>query len=557
MLLNFYQLQLKRLRRFFATRTLAKVITVTLFAIVFGGVALGIYVFFSKGFYYIAQYDDLRDAVLLYSLELFFLLVSLLIWISALISLLFSLFRNKNNLLLAVSPKFSLIPKSVLLTTALSSAWIFSFVLLPGLIAIANTFGFSWVGLMLSVIIATVFLAVIILSAFVAVMLLARVVTQVKSSGNVFAWLSVAVGVLIILSFWFVGANFSKQNTFRLLNADIPIGEALPVQPLLDAFASYPSHFLASSVFYIEQGSSSEVLGNLVVMLVSLTLLGFVSWYVIRNFLPLWQELNSSSGLRATTTAGLSKNSKLHFAKWMKNGFRAVFYKEALLLFRNSRNSLWLLFLLVIWLCYIGISLSIQDNLQTRVYSFPELPLAILAAQLLILVYFVAALVLRFAFPSFSSERNTAWIITSSPVSLGKMIWAKFSFFAAIFSAFAIVAELINIFVLQLPILSAGVFLLIGVTSAIFVSALGVFLGAMFPSFDTDDVDSLSTSAPGLAFVFGSIIYGSVAALSYYSFLKSEIGIVGLFVLVSVILTVTMMRIATRSVNRTEIVNQH
>ena len=72
-------LQFSRGRRYFKQRFGAKLVTASLFFLVFAAVAAGIYIFFYKGFGFLTRYPYFKDAIVLYSFELFFLLVSFLL----------------------------------------------------------------------------------------------------------------------------------------------------------------------------------------------------------------------------------------------------------------------------------------------------------------------------------------------------------------------------------------------------------------------------------------------------------------------------------------------
>lgn len=553
MFLDIYRLNLRRFMRYFKTRRAAKLITIGLFLAVFLAVAIGIYQFFSHSFFYIAKYPDLRNAVMLYSLELFLLLVTFLIWLSSLISLLFGLFKNKQQQLVASSPRYGLMPWSALLTTFLSNLWILVFVILPGFLAIAQTFGFSLSGIILGLAACVLLVAVVVLAAFCTVLALGFLIYTVRQQRSNFKLLAALVGIVIIGSVAALGARFSRHDIFGLLLVDTPIGTALPTGPIFNAFHNYPSNLPAIIIADIEQGN--QITAALKTLQLTGWTLGFLAlgFWLSQNFLYLWQKMSEGNGRLADTRGGIKRRT-MHFGRWLTSGFRAVIYKETLLLFRNSRNAFWLLFLLVIWLCYIGININFQARLKMYAINLPQLPLAVLALQLLILVYFIAALVLRFAFPSFSSEKNTAWIVASSPVSLGRLLWAKFNFFSVVFGEFALAAGLINTLTFYLPAGHTAMFLLLGVSGAIFVTALGLFFGAKYPNFETTDPESLSTSVPGLVFVFLSIIYGSLAAGSYFTLLSGQTWISLIFIAASLAGCYLLMKNAARGVDHVEMV---
>jgi hypothetical protein len=89
----------------------------------------------------------------------------------------------------------------------------------------------------------------------------------------------------------------------------------------------------------------------------------------------------------------------------------------------------------------------------------------------------------------------------------------------------------------------------------VFVVTLGLVLGAIFPNFDTDDPEVLGTSLPGLAFVFGSLIYGGLGAGAYYYYLSRGYGFtLVLFELITVALVGFMLVATPRLLRRIEFV---
>lgn len=124
---------------------------------------------------------------------------------------------------------------------------------------------------------------------------------------------------------------------------------------------------------------------------------------------------------------------------------------------------------------------------------------------------------MRFALPSFSTEQKTAWIIASAPVDLGKLFWSKFWFYSAIFLALGLGVSVLNFSLLGLSFASIGISIFLFAIAIIFVTTLGLALGAIFPNFDTDDPQALSTSLPGLAFTLGSLGYGAIGAVLLYN----------------------------------------
>jgi hypothetical protein len=539
MFLFFWGLQLSRIRRYFKHRTVAKLITAGLFIAVFLAVAAGIYEFFLHGFKYLATFPYFRNALTLYAFELFFLLTSFLIWLGALISLLFGLFKNSNQSWIVASPRYKFLPAYALSSTVFSSSWILIFVLLPSLLAAARVFNFGFFGYVLALLGSIAITGLMIALAYIAILLAGQGILSVLGRISMPS-LSVVLGAVALAVFLLVGSVFLHLNIIILLSTENLKLMSAPLGPVMKTFYWFPTSLAALGVFDAANGALGQALLAVGELLGLLALASFVAVYLNRWFLGLWQKLAEGSA----PLAHISEPRKKAFRRislLLNSRFGVVFYKESVLLFRNARNMFWFLFVMLIWLSYIGFDFSIQSHLQSSHDVVSSLPKIILAVQLMILVYFVSALSLRFVFPSFSSERNTAWIFATSPLSLPKLLWSKFGFFSITFGLFAGLAEAVNVLFLKLDAGAAGLFMGLTLCAVAFICAFALYLGVKFPNFETDDPETLSTSIPGLVLVFGSVAYGGLSAYIYFAFLSGvSHGFVLLFIIASLVASVAL-----------------
>ena len=552
MTLFFLRLKITRFLRYFKKGKAGKLITAGLFFAVFFGVAVGIYQFFLKGFIYLHIFPYFETSLLLYSFELFFLLLGFLVWFGSMISLLFGLFKSKSQLIYLISPKFSLVPASVLLSTFISGAWMFLFLMLPALLAASVFYKFSVITFLTISFSGVLLLAILVLFSYCNIMAIAHVLKSINKKFLTFRNLSLWVGILVAAGFILIGSKFTHHDILVTLSVEnLQITKA-PLEPITSLFKWLPSNVAAEAVIFGQQGDAKSlgiVTGKLLALLIALIVLALVA---SKKFLYLWQQLSEGHHI---ATQNSQARLKLGGLPLPKNGFQAVLYKEVILLFRNTKNLFWLLFLALLWLSYIGFNYSLQKRFAAYQYSIPTLPKIVLAMQLLVLVYFVSAMVLRFAFPSFSSERNTAWIFSSTPLSFKKLLWAKFLFFSTVFSIFSLAVEIFNTVILHFQLGNISMFLWLSLCSALFVSALGLFFGARFPNFETDDAQSLGTSIPGLVFTFSSILYGGFATLFYYTYITSGATLVAnLFSVLSIILAFALIQNAATSIGKIDFV---
>jgi Zn-dependent protease with chaperone function len=90
----------------------------------------------------------------------------------------------------------------------------------------------------------------------------------------------------------------------------------------------------------------------------------------------------------------------------------------------------------------------------------------------------------------------------------------------------------------------------------LFLVTFGLGLGAIFPNFDSDDPEVISTSLPGLAFIFGSLFYGGVGAYLFYGFLmgNATIGALVGFDALTILLGIAILGLSLRSLRKFEFV---
>ena len=121
----------------------------------------------------------------------------------------------------------------------------------------------------------------------------------------------------------------------------------------------------------------------------------------------------------------------------------------------------------------------------------------------------------------------------------------KLAFYVLLFGAIALVFTMLNgvSTILALPL---GVPLLFGVVIAtFFLTTLGLMLGAKYPNHETNDPEELSTSMPGIGFIFASLLYGLIGAYALLYFVSSGNSIVYVaFILMSILLTLSFVHTA-------------
>jgi hypothetical protein len=314
-----------------------------------------------------------------------------------------------------------------------------------------------------------------------------------------------------------VVANLDLVRLFKADDADATVA----VSYIGSYFKYLPTHPSAVTIMSLQSGEVLSALMYTALLGMMAVILAFVYFKVSPSFYPLWQKFQEG-GMKKTDELSLKKSHALvyHF-----NGSStlALIKKEMLVSSRNARGLLWFLFLLSIWLVQVGGNIILAKNIGRHNPDITETFAILQSLQFIISIYFISAFTLRFVFPSFSSERRTAWIVASAPLSFIKIFVSKYLFFTVFFSVVALAMTYLSTLVLHILFSSAVYALLLLVVVVVCIVTFGLMLGALFPSTDTDDPEVMSTSMPGLFFTVISLLYGALASWVLYISLTQQV----------------------------------
>jgi ABC-2 type transport system permease protein len=178
----------------------------------------------------------------------------------------------------------------------------------------------------------------------------------------------------------------------------------------------------------------------------------------------------------------------------------AILWRERTAFFRDVRH--WSQMLLIVGLVFVYL------------YSIRRLPLD--SADLRSLISFlnvgtagfvIAALGLRFTFPSISLEGRSWWVLRSSPVSVGQVMRQKFLFSAGPMLLVALVLGTATNGILDADRFTGLLSLAALLTVAAVVSAMGVGLGALFPRFHVENIHQVESSLGGFVYMAACLFY--------------------------------------------------
>lgn len=193
------------------------------------------------------------------------------------------------------------------------------------------------------------------------------------------------------------------------------------------------------------------------------------------------------------------------FLGGLRPATRGVVLKEVRTFFRDTTQWSQLILLVVLVVVYVyNISvLPLYTGEQVsflliNVVSFLNLGLA---------GFVVAAIAARFVFPTMSVEGRMMWLLRSSPLDVRALFWSKYWVGTAPLLAVALPLIVVTNLVLDASplLLALTTVTMVGMTFALTALALG--FGALYPSFDTENVAEIPTSFGGLLFMMTAVLY--------------------------------------------------
>jgi len=190
--------------------------------------------------------------------------------------------------------------------------------------------------------------------------------------------------------------------------------------------------------------------------------------------------------------------------------FAALFWKDRKTFFRDVKH--WSQILLVLGLVFVYL-FSIRrlplDNADLRsLVSFLNIGAA---------GFVIAALGLRFTYPSISLEGRSWWVLGCAPVTAGAVMRQKFIFSAVPMTLLALILGLVTNHILHADRFSAWLS-----SSALLVitwvlAAMGVGFGALFPMFAVENIHQIESSLGGFVYMASALAYvgASIMILSW------------------------------------------
>jgi ABC-2 type transport system permease protein len=182
---------------------------------------------------------------------------------------------------------------------------------------------------------------------------------------------------------------------------------------------------------------------------------------------------------------------------------REFIFKDLRLFFRDNTQWSQLILLAVLLLIYIFNIKSLPIHSGERIPF--SLVIMISFLNLGLAGFVLAAVAARFIFPAVSLEGRQMWLLRSSPLDPGAMLWSKYWTGTVPLLILALVITVLTNWLLR-----AGVFMMAVSVGTILlytlaVCALALTFGVFYPQFGTENAAQIPTSFGGVVYMMASL----------------------------------------------------
>ncbi len=537
---------LKRIKRYFDKNTRSRALVAFLMVGIILLLSWGIFYLVKQGLQATQTGPDpfIAKAAPLYIYQSFLLITGFLVFVSAVIFGLFNFFKQEKSSWIMVSPKYTKMPWINLFRAIISSSWPVIIIAIPLSLATGAVFGISLFELLL-VVLTIVFFSLFCTSLAITIILAASFLIRHLKKTSSFKLLTSIVSLFSLLIGVLIWQRMVRADLAKIFQIQEISDPALNL--MKSNFSIFPSHIPAMAIFKIQEGELVSALqygGLMTLLLLSV----FVVFFILRSrFLIIWQSFQEEDFEAKSKNPQKNKGFNLRLFPQKPQG--VIFIKELFMSIRSPKNFLWFLFLKILLIAQIGV-INLLHRYSSGDFMSNEL---IPAVQIGIVLFFISAFVLRFVFPSFSQEGNTAWIMGAAPIDLRNVFLSKYKFYGTTLSLVGIIAMLFYIIPLAVTIQLSLSLIMVTVVGILSLTMLGLSLGSIFINLETNDPHALSTSAPGIGLTLVSLTYSALTGyLFYISLSQASYWPAIFFVLLSLFIYSLSQYLALRSLKKIE-----
>lgn len=380
--------------------------------------------------------------------------------------------------------------------TFLNTALVPTFLVLPLLLTVAVYFGAPlWAYPLIVLTALLTFAAPVGLGALLAVFLM-----RVAPVGRV-REVSTALGVLISAGLVYAIRALRPEVLIQKMQNPAQF-EALLRQMSGPSSPFLPPSWAAQSIWQAAQGKLSVLLWPLL-LLTGLLLLAATA-LAARAYQEGWARALDSSMPKLDPTPRRASAPETWATGLGVGGSLA--YKDLRLTMRDPTQ--WSQLLVVAALA--GVYLISVGNVPIPVPQFRGILGYI---QLAFQGFIISGVAVRLAFPALSMEARAYWLLRTGPISARQIVLSKFWGVLPVMLLMGLVMGIASALSMNLGPVLILLSVLVSISNAFVMTALGVALGAAAPKFTADNPAEIGLSAGGLAFMGLSLIYAVVCLL--------------------------------------------
>src|SRR5438105_3059698 len=307
----------------------------------------------------------------------------------------------------------------------------------------------------------------------------------------------VATIAIIVLTVAVIAFRMSRpERLFASINTDDVTRVLRSVElPSLDR---YPGTALADSMVAMANGRRASVLPPKIAI-TAIVLFGAFILIARRIYFPAFVRARESMAPAALGATGLT-NLTDRLLKPFSPPARAKIGKEVRTLTRDvAQWSQLFLFVALLFLYLYNIRmLPLGGDARATIVAYANLGMA---------GFVVAAICLRFAYPSISSEGKAFWMLQSAPVSYRRVLIAKIVVYSIPLTALSLILTVFANLILHANVV-VWLFTTIGASMlAATLVSLGVGLGAIAPNFAAENPLQVGLSLGGFGYMAAALAY--------------------------------------------------
>jgi ABC-2 type transport system permease protein len=236
----------------------------------------------------------------------------------------------------------------------------------------------------------------------------------------------------------------------------------------------------------------------------------FLVWLAGRVYFAGYSGAQEGALRRYSTAVRIFPETLVGRRLRLSPSFAALFWKERKTFLRDVKH--WSQLLLIFGLVFVYLfsirSLPLDNADLKSLVSFLNVGTA---------GFVMAALGLRFTYPSISLEGRSWWVLGVAPVDLGRVMRQKFLFSAAPMTVMALVLSLATNHLLEADRFTSWLSCLSLLLIAWSLASMGIGFGALFPMFNVENIHQIESSLGGFIYMASSLAYigGVIMVLSW------------------------------------------